>query len=70
MTPKAGHTFTAGPLRLIVSRPTNFTEILECGHTICRPLGLGEMAMYPSKVKRRRCYECAAIAKATAGGAV
>lgn len=51
---------TIGPLKTIVERPTNLTEKLECGHTIQRPLSLGEFAMEPSKAKRRRCYHCAA----------
>lgn len=63
MTKRAEH--TAGPLRLIIDRPSDLSEALECGHTINRPLSLGECAMYPSKVKRRRCYKCAAIARAT-----
>lgn len=46
------------PLRKIIDRPSNLTEHLECGHIIARPLGLGELAMEPSKVKRRRCYHC------------
>jgi len=44
---------TAHPLRAIVARPTQLTEQLECGHTINRPLGLGEFAGYPSKAQRR-----------------
>jgi len=61
---------TAGPLRTIVARPSDLSETLECGHTINRPLGLGECAMFPSKVKRRRCYVCAETAAlAKAGGA-
>jgi len=36
------------------------TETLACGHTIPRPLGLGEDAMKPAKAKRRRCWKCAA----------
>lgn len=47
-----------GPLKLIVERPTQMTEKLECGHILARPLGLGENAMKPSKVLRRRCYIC------------
>lgn len=55
-----------GPLKAIVSRPTDLTETLECGHTINRPLSLGECAMFPSKAKRRRCYVCADAALAAA----
>lgn len=47
-----------GPLRLIVDRPAQMLEALECGHVIPRPLGLGEDAMTPSTVKRRRCWKC------------
>lgn len=46
------------PLRAIVSRPDQLHEALECGHTILRPLGLGENAQALSKVQRRRCYKC------------
>lgn len=49
---------TIGPLKLIIDRPSHMLETLECGHTIARPLGLGENAFKPSKVKRRRCYIC------------
>lgn len=52
-----------GPLKLIIDRPTQMTEKLECGHTIARPLSLGENAMKPSKVVRRRCYLCGEIAQ-------
>ncbi len=48
------------PLKRIIDRPTYLTETLECGHTIARPLGLGEPAQLPSKAKSRRCYKCAA----------
>jgi hypothetical protein len=50
---------TPAPLRRIVDRPETMLETLECGHTIVRPLGLGEFAMKPSKVKSRRCHKCA-----------
>ena len=46
------------PLRRIVSRPTQLTEELECGHVIARPLGLGENAQEPSRVQRRRGHRC------------
>ena len=46
------------PLRRIIDRPKQLLETLECGHTIPRPLGLGEDATQPSKVTRRRCYAC------------
>lgn len=46
------------PLRKIIDRPDNMAETLECGHTIPRPLGLGEFAMGPSKAKSRRCWKC------------
>lgn len=55
---------TAHPLRAIVARPSNLKEMLECGHLINRPLSCGEVAMFPSKAKRRRCYHCAPEAKA------
>ena len=42
------------PLRKIVDRPSNLLETLDCGHTIPRPLGLGEDAMTPAKAKKRR----------------
>lgn len=46
------------PIRKIIDRPNNMTEILECGHTHYRTLGLGEFAMAPSKSKSRRCWKC------------
>ena len=49
---------TSHPLRTIVSRPSNLTEELSCGHIINRPLSCGEFAMEPSKAVRRRCYHC------------
>ena len=51
------------PLRRIVERPDYLLETLECGHTIVRPLGLGEFAMRPSKVKSRRCYKCSPLSR-------
>lgn len=54
------------PLRLIVDRPSEMLETLECGHTLKRPLGLGEFAMEPSKAKSRRCWKCADLAAARA----
>jgi hypothetical protein len=54
---------TAYPLRAIIGRPTYLTEELECGHVISRPLSCGELAMAPSKAKRRRCYYCQPEAK-------
>ena len=68
MTSTNGQGHTKGPLRTIVARPSNLSETLECGHTINRPLGLGECAMYPSKVSRRRCYECAALSRVSGEG--
>jgi hypothetical protein len=59
-----------GPLKTIIARPSNLQETLECGHTINRPLSLGEAAQEPSKAKRRRCYHCEDIAKAQAKAAV
>jgi hypothetical protein len=53
------------PLRKIIERPnTNgyLTEKLECGHTVMRPLALGEPAQEPSKAIRRRCHFCGAKA--------
>lgn len=58
-----------GPLKTIIARPSNLKETLECGHTINRPLSLGELAMEPSKAKRRRCYICEEAAKASAKAA-
>lgn len=52
-------TVKLGPLRKIVARPSDLSEMLECGHLVNRPLALGECAMFPSKAKRRRCYHCA-----------
>jgi len=52
------------PLRKIVDRPAQLVEVLECGHRISRPLGLGENAMLPSKVARRRCHLCASLPSA------
>lgn len=49
---------TAYPLRKIVARPSDLTEMLECGHLINRPISLGEAIQFPSKAKRRRCYHC------------
>ena len=46
------------PLKLIIDRPSSLHETLECGHTIARPLSLGEAAQVPSKALRRRCYKC------------
>ncbi|ACI92678.1 hypothetical protein OCAR_5547 [Afipia carboxidovorans OM5] len=67
-TTAAGARTAPDPLRSIVSRNLIAnTETLECGHSITRPLSLGEFAMEPSKAKRRRCYHCAALAKT--GGA-
>ncbi len=57
-------THPTAPLRKIVDRPAQLVEILECGHRVGRPLGLGENAMLPSKATRRRCHLCASLSKA------
>ena len=48
----------AYPLRAITGRPSQMIEVLECGHRIVRPAGLGEDLTKPSKVSRRRCWKC------------
>lgn len=45
-------------VEIIVKDCSSNTETLACGHTIPRPLGLGEFAMEPSKAKKRRCFKC------------